>query len=316
MKYAILGAGAMGLRLGVLLQQAGYPVDFVDTWKPQVGTIRKQHGVYISRDGKGRHLVKVNIYSPEEYQDHPDIVMFEPKQMGLDEMLKRCKHFFNDKQYAITFMNGMGHIPKIDKYFDKSHVIGGTAMIATVLNKAGDDNFIGKPGSGSCHICKQDGKPGKVTKELIKEFQKANLNPHYTTNFIGMFLNKLLLNSVGNTLCTAFQCNMGQFISSPASKPLSISLINEAYDVCERAGIHLLNDRQTEWQNMYHAAKYAMPEHYPSMCQDMFKNRPTEVDYINGYIYRLGLKYHYVAHNQKMAIDLVHLAESLHKIKK
>jgi ketopantoate reductase len=31
MKYTVLGAGAMGLRYGVLLQAAGYQVDFVDT---------------------------------------------------------------------------------------------------------------------------------------------------------------------------------------------------------------------------------------------------------------------------------------------
>lgn len=44
MKYTVLGAGAMGLRYGVLLQAAGYQVDFVDTWDQQVQTIQQQGG--------------------------------------------------------------------------------------------------------------------------------------------------------------------------------------------------------------------------------------------------------------------------------
>lgn len=42
LKYTVLGAGAMGLRFGVLLQEvAGAKVDFVDNWAPQVTTIQK-----------------------------------------------------------------------------------------------------------------------------------------------------------------------------------------------------------------------------------------------------------------------------------
>lgn len=315
MKYAILGSGAMGLRFGILLQQAGYPVDFIDTWKPEINTIRKQHGVYVSRDGKGRHLVKTNIYTPEEYHGDPDILMMETKQMDLAEMLKRCAHFFKSHQYAVTLMNGMGHIPKIDKYFPKKHVIAGTALVASVLNKAGDDDFIGAPDSGSCNLANQTEKPDATTKELLKEFGQAHLHPHYTTNFMGMLMSKLILNSVVNTLCTAFQCQMGQFISSPAAKPITIALLNEAFDVCERAGIRLLGTRQKEWAIIHHNAKYEIPKHYPSMCQDMFKGRRTEVDYINGYFYRLGLKYHNIAHAHHFAIQLVHLAETLHQLR-
>lgn len=39
LKYTVLGAGAMGLRFGVLLQELAHAqVDFVDNWQPQVDT--------------------------------------------------------------------------------------------------------------------------------------------------------------------------------------------------------------------------------------------------------------------------------------
>jgi 2-dehydropantoate 2-reductase len=86
-------------------------------------------------------------------------------------------------------------------------------------------------------------------------------------------------------------------------------LINEAFDVCERANIQLLNTREEEWQAIKMASTTNMPLHYPSMYQDLHKNRPTEVDYINGYIYDLGLKYHYEASTHDYLRNLVHLAE-------
>ena len=316
MKYAVLGAGGMGLHFGILLQEAGFQVDFVDTWKPEVETIRKQHGVYITRRGKGRHLVPVKIYYPEEYHGDPDVVIPFTKQIGLPEMLKRSAHFFKKNQYAVTLMNGMGHISKIDKYFDKQHVIGGTALIGSILLHPGSVDFVAAKGAGSCNLANQTEKPDATTHQIVSDFTKAGLNPTLTTNFLGTLLAKVIFNSVLNSLSTSFQCQYGQFIQAPTAKSISISLINEAFDVCERAGIKLLNTRQQEWHIIHHVSADVNPEHYPSMYQDLVTNRPTEVDYINGYIYRLGLKYGYIARNQKFTTDLVHVAEKLHQIRK
>lgn len=45
MKFAMIGAGAMGLRYGILLQEAGNDVTFIDTWQPHIDKIREQGGV-------------------------------------------------------------------------------------------------------------------------------------------------------------------------------------------------------------------------------------------------------------------------------
>ncbi|WP_010632592.1 ketopantoate reductase family protein [Sporolactobacillus vineae] len=309
LKYTVLGSGAMGLRYGVLLQDAGYQVDFVDAWPEQINAIRNQGGVYVSRDGENRHLVPVNIYSPEDYKGNPDVFIIFTKQMLLADLLKRCAHFFNDRQYAVTGMNGMGHIEKINQYFDKSKVVGGTALIGTVLNRPGDVDFIGKKGAGSMNLANETETPDETTKEIVADFTKANLNPTLTTNFLGTLMAKVVFNSVVNTLCTLFEIRMGQFISFPDADKLGQQLINEAYDVCERAGIKLLTTRQEEWDTVQHVSEVTNPLHYPSMYQDMSKGRPTEVDYINGYIYELGKKYDYEASTHNFLRNLVHLAE-------
>ncbi|MFD1472423.1 ketopantoate reductase family protein [Companilactobacillus mishanensis] len=309
MKYTVLGAGAMGLRYGILLQEAGFDVDFVEIWEPQISKIREQNGVYVSRDHQNKHLVPVNIYTPEEYTGDPDVWIVFTKQMQLAKALERTSHAFKDHQYALSPMNGMGHIEKLDQYFDKSKVIGATALIGTVLNGPGDVDFIGAPGAGSMHMANQTEKPDDTTNQIVKDFQKANLNPSLTTNFLGTLMAKVIFNSVVNTLCTMFEIQMGEFIQSPVAEKLGRQLINEAFDVCERANITLLNTREEEWQTVKTVSAVSNPLHYPSMYQDMSKGRNTEVDYINGYIYDLGLKYHYEATTHDFLRNLVHLAE-------
>ena len=108
MKYGIIGAGAMGVRYGVMLQEnAGVDVDFIDTWEPNVEKIREQGGVSVARDHANRRIVPVNIYYPEEYKGHPDVWIIFKKQMQLAEELERDNKagIFHDDQYVFSAMN-------------------------------------------------------------------------------------------------------------------------------------------------------------------------------------------------------------------
>ena len=94
--YAVLGSGAMGLRFGLLLKEhLGVQVDFIDTWEDQIDTIRKQGGVYQSRDGKNRNLVPISIQTPEEYQGNPDVFII---------LINKCIYHNYLSEANISFM--------------------------------------------------------------------------------------------------------------------------------------------------------------------------------------------------------------------
>ena len=64
MKYAVVGAGAMGLRYGILLQEnADVQVDFIEPTQASLDKIIAQgNKVWKSRDHKERHEIKINIF--------------------------------------------------------------------------------------------------------------------------------------------------------------------------------------------------------------------------------------------------------------
>lgn len=316
MKFTVVGAGAMGLRFGVLLQEQGNEVDFVEGWQPHYDKMKEQGGVYVTREHQNKHLVPVNVYTPEEYTaTDADFVFFELKQMQLDDMLERCKHFFKD-QYCLTAMNGMGHVEKLLKYFPKEKLTAGTALVATILTSPGEVEFVGKPGMGTTNWANYTEKPNAKTDELMAELEKANFNPTLKDNFMGTLMAKVVFNSVVNTLCTMFEITMGEYASFEKADELSRQLIDEAYDVCERAGVQLVNSRAEELESVNYVSKVGNPHHYPSMYQDMSHNRPVEVDYINGYFVKLGRRYHYEAKTHNFVTNLVHLAEATREHRK
>ena len=207
-------------------------------------------------------------------------------------------------------MNGMGHVEKLLQYFKPDKLLAGTALVATVLNGPGDVDFIGARGAGTMNLANYTEQPDEMTHKIVAELDKCQFHPNLTTNFRGTLLAKVVFNSVVNTLCTLFEITMGEFAAYPGADELSRQLIDEAYDVCERDGITMLNTRAEELASVNYVSKVANPLHYPSMYQDMSHNRPTEVDYINGYLVKLGQKHQYQAKTHAFLTHLVHLAET------
>ncbi|RYM04644.1 2-dehydropantoate 2-reductase [Sporolactobacillus sp. THM7-7] len=309
MKIAVIGAGAMGLRYGVLLQEAGNDVQFVDTWKPNVEAIRKNNGVKVWRDGENLHKVEIKVYYPEEYRDVPDLAIVFVKDMHTEEIMERCKHFIGEKTYVLTNQNGIGGAEAIAKFVDKERIIAGTAIIASVMKGPGEVDFIGKRGSGSLNIVKMTDKPDAFIYRVAEEMKKARMNPTVQTDYKGTVWTKLLFNSVVNTLCTLMGITMGQFAAYKNAESLTRRLVYEGYDAAEADGIKPELDRDALVDQIMYASKYGNPLHYPSMYQDMTTNRPTEVDYINGAIVRTAEKHGLKAPYHSLLVDLVHLKE-------
>ncbi len=316
MKYTVIGAGAMGYRYGVLLQEvAGMDVDFIDTWQPNIDAVHRQGGVYVSRDHKNRHLVPIRMFTPEQYDGQPDVWIVFVKQMQLDDVLSRCAHLFKPGQYLFTAMNGMGHLDKMRRYFPDDKIVAGTALVATVLNGPGDVDFIGAPGAGTMHMVNYTEQPDDTTLAMEKDFRAANLNPELTRNLYGTLMAKVIFNSVVNTLCSMFSATMGQYAAYDGADAITRTLVDEAYEACERAGIRLINTRQQEVDSVNYVSKVGNPLHYPSMYQDFSKGRPTEVDYINGYIAQLGREHGYTCHVHEFVTQEMHLAEAMRDAK-
>ena len=231
------------------------------------------------------------------------------KQMQLDGCSNGA-HLFNDRQYVFSAMNGYGHFEKLAEYFPKDHIIGGTALIGGRL-RSGRCELHGGAHAKAMNMCCYDENqtPSARRTADIRRFQGRDPQPDDVDNFLGMCMAKIVFNSVLNTLCTMFLIRFGEFEGSDVAKRMTEELVDEAYSAAEHAGITLLGTRESEVKTILHTAGEAHPLHFPSMYQDLTKGRPTEVDYINGYIARIGREHGYVCKLHEFVTDELHLAE-------
>lgn len=109
-----------------------------------------------------------------------------------------------------------------------------------------------------------------------------------------------------------FEMQMGQFIEYAGVREMAKQLFDEAYDACERAGIYLIATRQEQVDSVITVSQ-EYKYHYPSMYQDFSKGRPTEVDYINGYIAKIGREHDFVCRTHEFVVHEVHMAEMMRK---
>ena len=318
MKYTVIGAGGMGVQFGVLLQEAaGCDVDFIDAWDENIAAIRAQNGAYVSQDGQGRHLVPIDIHYPEEYDGDPDVWIVFVKQQQLPGMLERCAPLFRGHQSVFSAMNGHGHFEQLNRYFPADRIYGGTALIGAYVYGPGDFNFTGDAHAKAMNLCAYDGhtpESDPVERAIVEDFRAATLNPTVVPDFEGMCLAKIVFNSVLNTLCTMYRIRFGEFAAHPSAQTLTERLVDEAYSAAEAAGITLLGTRESEVDTIMRTAGVAHPKHYPSMYQDLTRCRPTEVDYINGYLAQLGREHGRPCPLHAVLTDEVHLAEHAYAI--
>ncbi|MCI6772464.1 MAG: ketopantoate reductase family protein [Bifidobacterium pseudolongum] len=318
MRYTVIGAGGMGIQFGVLLQEnAGCDVDFIDGWSENIEAIRTQNGAYVSQDGQDRHLVPIDVYYPEEYTGDPDVWIVFVKQHQLAGLLERCAPLFRSHQAVFSAMNGHGHFERLNGYFPADRIYGGTALIGAYVYGPGDFNFTGDAHAKAMNLCAYDGhtpESDPVERAIVEDFRAATLNPTVVEDFEGMCVAKIVFNSVLNTLCTMYRIRFGEFAAHPSAATLTERLVDEAYSAAEAAGITLLGTRESEVDTIMRTAAVAHPKHYPSMYQDLTRCRPTEVDYINGYLAQLGREHGSTCPLHEFLTDEVHLAEHAYAI--
>lgn len=106
-------------------------------------------------------------------------------------------------------------------------------------------------------------------------------------------------------------CNVGELGNLSVTKDLIKAIVSEFAAVSQQEGIQL--DQAAVIAAI--EATYdpdTQGRHYPSMYQDLIKSqRKTEIDYINGAVWRKGQKYNVATPFCAMLTQLVHGKEEL-----
>ncbi|MFC6275153.1 ketopantoate reductase family protein [Levilactobacillus tangyuanensis] len=306
MKIAIAGAGAMGSRFGVKLQAAGNDVTLIDNWADHVAAINANGLMVTSDDGKDQ-AYPMTALAPKDVTTTFDLVILFTKTMQMDQMLTDLHAVLANHPAVLTLANGIGNVETIEKHVPRSQIVVGTTVWSSGLVGPG---HIKVTGTGSISLQAVDPANFPNLDDIISTLNAAGMNASPADDVMAAIWKKAGLNSVLNTYCTLLNCNIGEFGALPNWRDLNDAVLDEFQAVADAAKITFSASDVTTLI----AAQFS-PEtnggHYPSMHQDMANHRPTEVDFLNGYVARLGKKLGVpVPHNAILA-QLIHSQEAL-----
>jgi 2-dehydropantoate 2-reductase len=296
-RYAIVGAGAIGAYVGASLARAGAEVVLI---------ARGEHLKAMRRSG-----LRI-VGAHEEYTVAPgctdvcadvgpvDVVVIALKAHQIAGMLGEIAHLVRDDTLIVSMQNGVpwwyfqrhggpleGHAleavdpgGRLARAFDPDRVVGCAVYSSTEMVAPGVIRHI----EGTRYTL---GHPsGAVTRRLEKvaaEFAAGGLKAPLATNIRLDVWTKLLGNVCFNPLSALTRATLGELAGDSFVAPTVRAMMRETLAVAERLGITV----EVSIEKRIDGAR-RVGAHKTSTLQDIEAGRPLEVDCIIGAVVELG----------------------------
>ncbi len=135
MRFAIVGAGAVGGYYGALLAQAGHDVTFLARGA-HLAAIRER-GLQIRRPMLGDFTVRAPAEEDPSRVGHADVVILAVKAYDNEQALRSVAQMTGPESSVLTLQNGVDSAVELARVVGEGPVIGGTTYIATALTEPG-----------------------------------------------------------------------------------------------------------------------------------------------------------------------------------
>lgn len=218
-------------------------------------------------------------------EQHSIILVCVKAQHVLSALLMQAP-FISRNQPIILMHNGYGCAEIVIEHFPNNPIICATTANASLLHSPFNITHTGKGatyfGAFNAHA--------KALCHLLLPFQEAMPEVYWNEDIIEKCWLKLAINAVINPLTAVYQINNGQ-LKQPQYSTLIHSLIEEVFTIAQAENIQL--ELTLLHQIITHVID-ATAENFSSMNRDIFYQRETEIDFINGYLIKKAQQHHIV----------------------
>jgi len=297
-RSAIYGAGSLGTILGAFMTKNGANVELVNRNKAHIEAL-KTNGAKIT--GTLEMTVPVKAITPDEMSGTYDVIFLMTKQLMNQEIVTFLKPFLSDNGVIVTLQNGIPE-PLIASIVGENHTMGCVVEWGATLSAPGVCTLTSNPDSLSYHMGKMEG----ITDEqlnTVKELLELMCPVHEEENLIGARWSKLLINATFSGLGTVVGGVFGDVSENKDARKVAIRCMKECIDVGHAAGATFAPVQGKDITKLFYYKNafkrtiatliipIAMKKHRaiePSMLQDLKKNKPCEIDSINGIVCEWG----------------------------
>ena len=285
MKIAILGCGSLGSTFGGVLTGAGYDVTLVNRYNEHIAAMIDR-GLTMIEDAEER-VVKVKVATDPQEVGPVGLIIVLVKSSFTRAAIESAKAMIGSNTLALSLQNGLGNEELLMEVLGKGRVLGGKTYVGGQVTGPGKVR-VGVKGKLTL-LGELDGRATARAKQVRDLFDRAGLETKVTTDIQSLIWQKLLINVSTGAICGLTRLPYGKLLQVKAAVDCATAAVVEAIEVARAAGVVLECNNPRE---ILDQAVDGLPFDFkPSIMQDLEREIPTEIDFINGAVVREGEKY-------------------------
>jgi 2-dehydropantoate 2-reductase len=319
MRFAIVGAGAIGAFVGAMLARAGEDVTLV----ARGAHLRamQEHGVRV-RGEVGDFQVDARATDDPQTVGEVDVIILTLKTHSVPPMVASLRPMLGPNTSVLTAQNGFPwwyfyrqgseregtHLESVDpggvisRHIDPARVIGCVVYPSTEIVEPG---VVWHIEGTRFAIGEADGSKSERCRRLADSFINAGLRCPIRANIRHDIWVKLMGNVAYNPISALTRATLIEIVQCPETRALAAAIMTEVDSLARKLGIDIGVSIE---QRLEGAEKVG--QHKTSMLQDIEAGKPTELEAIVGAIIELGDKLGVELPNTKSVYASVKLLES------
>ncbi|HEY9094979.1 MAG TPA: 2-dehydropantoate 2-reductase [Hydrogenophaga sp.] len=273
MQVAVMGAGAVGCYYGGMLARAGHRVTLIG--RPQhVQAIRSQ-GLRMETQSFDE-TVPLDATTEARAVADADLVLFAVKSTDTEAAGAEIHPHLAPGALVLCLQNGVDNAERLRGVLPGHAVAAAVVYVATEMAGPG---HLRHHGRGELVI-----EPSVRSDAVAQALIAAGVPTEVSDNVRGALWAKLILNCAYNALSAVGRIPYGTLVQQPGVAEVMRDVVAECRAVAKADGVVLPDDVDLAVRRIAET----MPGQYSSTAQDLMRGKPSEIDFLNGYVVRRG----------------------------
>lgn len=308
-RILVAGAGALGSVFGGFLRRAGYDVTLLGR-AAHVDTIATG-GLFIDGIWGEHHVGGFTVArEPAEVRGEHDLVLVTVKSYDTRAMAEAVADRVADAGVAVSLQNGLGNVEALESVLGPERVLGARVIFGAVVTSPGrvrvtviaDPNALGAMQPG-LHPRRDD-----LARRWAAAIDAAGVPTVYAEDIAAKLWAKVFYNAALNPLGALLGLHYGALPEREDSRAVMDRVIDEAFAVARAEGVALpWSSAEAYREEFYGRLVPSTYDHRSSMLQDIERGRRTEIDAINGEVWRRGRRHGIATPANELLTRLVRL---------
>lgn len=301
-RIAVMGAGSLGTTLGAFLTQKGFDITMVDANRAHVDALNST-GAHII--GPIDVVIPVKACYADAMEGTFDLFIYMAKQTYNDVAVPQMIAHSHDKTIIVACQNGIPEL-EVAKWVPKERIFGAPIGWGGIFQGPGCTKLTSELEFMSCTLGSLTGEHTPELDEVASILSTVN-HVQVSDNLMGLRWSKLFVNAAYSGVGTITGYTFGQIIVDPELMRIACYIGRECLKVAHACGVKVepfhAEGRFYDFETLFdfegepdlddamkNAQGYLGPsgESLASMCQDIRRGLPCEIEYINGTVSRLA----------------------------